>query len=193
MDDGISPKGYLPAYLQNILNASMELHRKEDKRIDKREYNRRRQCRKWLSERGTVMCCFLEDVKCERTEGCPVIWEECSRKGSTVVVDNHGNKKCAFVLPKNRDDGKLALIPLEVGDYVFRAQRTFLYGRPKRIRLCYQVVAIGGDLGEGKVLLRLENIGMENEWKEVIDESLSKAASAVYERLSGVATMPFAL
>lgn len=118
----------------------------------------------FLNRIETIGCSFPFNLKHESTEGDTVLWDGQENGVAMVITDYRGRKKRAYVFPQNRD-GKYALVPLKVHDYIFHAETITIKGydgESKMVRLCkvYQLVEENENLG----LWMLINVCVDNTW-----------------------------
>lgn len=198
----ISPKGYLPDYVQKMMQGRAESALAEERREQRLLLKERKVIQNWLNNLETIGCCFPFELLHERKEDDAVIWDGKEDGVATVITNGLGRKKTAYVIPQNRD-GKCALIPIKVKDYIFHAETIKINGEKVRLVKVYQMV----DEFDGRAMWQLINVCLsgiwcstkgclggcrkEKEWDEKIPPRFVNAFRAVNARYNG-STIPFA-
>ena len=142
------------------------------------------ECLSFLDNVGTLGCYFEEEINREKTENHPYMWDEATDCLSTIIVDGDGKKKHPFKVTQ-RDDGKLAIVPLEKGDFVLRS-----WVLPKRkgrrsSRIACLIYRVA-EIRDAVKVLKVENFGIAVEdkawWKSDLRAELENAANAAIFR-----------
>lgn len=142
------------------------------------------ECLSFLENVGTLGCFFEEELRRERSENHPYMWDEATAFLSTIIVSSDGKKKLPFKITK-RDDGKMAIVPIEKGDFVLRSWVLPKKQGRRSARIACLIYRVS-EIRDTVKVLKVENFGIAVEdkvwWKRELIAELEKVSTAAVFR-----------